>query len=156
MNEEQDCVAYAEYLHHEHGRLNRLLLEIGRDMAQFGLPDAQLRLRERLQTRIADLCDQLNAHFAEEERGGCLEEAVTRCPSLAAGIKHIMEEHPMLDQMLRRLLTQVSDPAATPADAQASWQDFYSKIQAHEAAETRILQMAFGGQSADYDIEGDE
>jgi hypothetical protein len=131
-------------------------LEIGHDIAQVGRPDAQPGLRERLETCVTDLCGQLTAHFAEEETGGCLEEAVTRCPSVAGDIKPIMEEHPLLDQLLRTLLAQISDPAATPADLQASWQAFYGKIHAHEAAETRILRMAFGAQSAEYDIEGDE
>jgi iron-sulfur cluster repair protein YtfE (RIC family) len=156
MNDPEECVAYAEHLHHEHSRLNRLLMEIGHEVAHLGRSDGDHGLRARLEIRIRDLCDQLHAHFAEEEEGGCLEEAVTCCPSLAADIKAIMEEHSMLDQLLCRLLARITDLAVTPTDIQASWQAFYDKIQAHEAAETRILQMAFGAQSADYDIEGDE
>lgn len=156
MNDPEECVAYAEHLHHEHGRLNRLLLEIGHDVVTLGRPDAEQSLRERLKTRITDLCDQLKAHFAEEEAGGCLEEAVTRCPSLAGDTKKIFEEHHLLDQLLCKLLPQVSDPAAKPSDVQTSWQVFYSKIRAHEAAETRLLRMAFGAESAEYDAEDDE
>jgi hemerythrin HHE cation binding domain-containing protein len=156
MNEPEECAAYAEHLHHEHSRLNRLLLEIGHEIDQFGRPNAATGLLKRLEERITDLSSQLKAHFAEEEDGGCLEEAVTRCPSLAAEVRTTLEEHLVLDRLLYTLLAQLSDPAVTPTDLQKSWHLFYAKIQAHEAAETKILQMAFGAQSADYDIEGDE
>lgn len=156
MNDPEECVAYAEHLHHEHSRLNRLLLEIGHEVKQLGRPDAEQGLQRRLETRITDLCDQLKTHFAEEEAGGCLEEAVTRCPSLSSDTKTIFEEHHLLDQLLCRLLSQVSDPGAKPADIQSSWQAFATKIRAHEAAETRLLRMAFGAESAEYDTEDDE
>ena len=155
MNDPEECFAYVEHLHHEHGRLNRLLLDIGHEIAQLGRPDTDRGLRERLESRITDLCDQLNAHFAEEEDGGCLEEAGTRCPSLAADIKTIFEEHRVLDRLLCRLLAHASDVASTPAEIQTSWQEFYTKIQSHEAAETKVLQMAFGGDAADLDVEGE-
>ena len=156
MTDPEECAAYAEHLHHEHSRLNRLLLEIGHEMARLGRPDAEQGLPERLKTRLTDLSGQLKAHFAEEEEGGCLEEAVTRSPSLAADVKTVLEEHQVLARLLHTLLAQVSDPAAQPADLSATWQTFYTKIQAHEAAETRLLQMAFGSETADLDVEGDE
>jgi iron-sulfur cluster repair protein YtfE (RIC family) len=155
METGDECVAFAEHLHHEHHRLNRLLLEIGHEVAQFTGPETDHRLLEQLENRITDLSDQLKAHFAEEEAGGCLEEAVSRCPSLAGETETILKEHKQLDQLLCHVLSQVSDPA-TPADVQASWQAFYNKIRAHEAAETRLLRMAFGHESAESDVEEDE
>ena len=155
MEGDDECVAYAEHLHHEHHRLNGLLLEIGHEVAQLASPEANLASFQRLETRITDLWDQLKAHFAEEETGGCLEEAVSRCPSLAGATETVLKEHQQLAQLLGRILSQVSDPA-TPAEVQASWQAFYNKIRAHEAAETRLLRMAFGHESAEYDTEDDE
>lgn len=156
MSDPEDCVAFAEHLYHEHHRLNRLLLEISHDVVKLGQPEAQQSLRMHLDARITDLRDQLKSHFAEEEAGGCLEEAVTRCPSLARDTNTIFQEHHLLDQLLCRLQSQVSDSAAMPTDIQASWQAFYNKIRAHEAAETRLLRTAFGHESAEYDAEGDE
>src|SRR5690349_18183017 len=155
MNEPDECVAYAEHLHHEHSRLNRLLLGIGEEISRLGLPDTDRSLRAQIETRLTDLRDQLKTHFAEEEDGGCLEEAVTRCPSLATDAKAIFEEHAVLDRLLCAVLVQVSDPAATTVEMQGSWKKFYKKIQAHEAAETRLLQMAFGAETADHDVEGE-
>ena len=58
--------------------------------------------------------------------------------------------------MLARLIAQTTDPAVKPTELQQAWQSFYSKIQIHEAVETRLLQMAFGEHAADYDVEEPE
>lgn len=156
MNDPEECFAYAKHLQHEHHRLNQLLAEIGHDMVQPGGPEQGQAPIARLGKRIADLRQQLQAHFSEEESGGCLEEAVTRCPSLAANTKTILEEHPHLDHMIGQLVAQTSDPASNAAEVQRNWQAFSKKFHAHEAAETRLLQMAFGGDAADLDVEGGE
>jgi len=156
MNDPEECFAYAEHLNHEHRRLNQLLAAIGHDVVQLGGQEKGQSQIARLRKRIADLRQQLQAHFAEEESGGCLEEAVTRCPSLAVDTKAILEEHPQLDQMLGQLAAQTGDPAAKAAELQRNWQAFSKKFHAHEAAETRLLQMAFGGDAADLDVEGEE
>ena len=153
MNEPDECIAYAEHLHHEHRRLNRLLLEIGREFSLLDSPSRPPGLLTRLGKRIVDLRKQLQAHYAEEEAGGCLEEAVARCPSLALDTKVIVKEHPLLDRMLDDLLAQIRELTAEAGELQQAWRDFYTKIQLHEAAETRLLQTAFGAESADYDVE---
>lgn len=153
MNEPDECIAYAEHMHHEHRRLNRLLLEIGRDFGRLDSPLRPPELLTHLSERIADLRQQLQAHYAEEEAGGCLEEAVTRCPSLACDCQAIVAEHPLLDRMLGDLLAKTRDATARPAEQQQAWRDFYTKIQLHDAAETRLLQTAFGAEAADHDVE---
>ena len=115
MEADDECAAYAGHLHHEHHRLNRLLLEIGHEVGQLAGAQADRRVVQRLETRITDLLSQLKTHFAEEESGGCLEEAVSRCPSLAGETETILKEHQQLDQLLCRVLSQISD-SATPAD----------------------------------------
>jgi hypothetical protein len=155
MNDPDECFAYAEHLNHEHGRLNRLLLEIGHEMAQLGRPDQPQELVAHLGVRIANLCTQLQAHYAEEEAGACLQEAVTRCPSLAMNARTILGEHPELVRMLEHIAAQTSATATKPSEIQQAWQMFSKKFHAHEAAETRLLQMAFGAEAADLDVEGD-
>ena len=156
MSDADDCYAYVEHLQHEHGRLHRLLLEIGHEVAALrgvGQPaDAVVRLAERL----TDLRQQLQTHFAEEEAGGCLEEAVVRCPSLSEDCKTILAEHPVLDRMLEQLLVQTRNRAVSGADVQRDYRAFGEKLHAHEAAENRLLQMAFGAEATDYDVEGDD
>jgi hemerythrin len=155
MNDPEECFAYAEHLHHEHRRLNQLLRDINHEVAQLGqaVPDARTA---QLAKRIDDFRWQLQKHFAEEESGGCLKEAVTRCPSLGTDAKAILEEHPQLDRMLEQIEAQASDPGTKPSEIQQKWETFSKKVHAHEAAETRLLQMAFGAEAADLDVEGDE
>jgi hypothetical protein len=154
MEGAEDCRAYVEHLHHEHARLNQLLLSIGHEVKDLSRATESADALTPLGQRFADLHRQLQSHFAEEETGGCLEEAVTRCPSLGDDCKKIVAEHAVLDGTLKELVNEARDPAAVPADLQQKYQAFADRILAHEAAENRILQMAFGADAADYDVEG--
>jgi len=154
INEAEGCHAYVEHLQHEHGRLNQLLLAIGHEVAELSKAGQPEDAIAHLAQRLADLRQQLQAHFAEEETGGCLEEAVTRCPSLSGDSKTIVAEHPLLDHMLEQLVAQTRNPAVRPADVQRDYGAFAEKLHTHEAAESRLLQMAFGAEAADYDVEG--
>jgi hypothetical protein len=145
-----------EHLHHEHHRLNQLLLEIGHEVAALSQPGRPEGPLAQLSQRLTDLRQELLAHYAEEETGGCLEEAVVRCPSLAGECKEVLAEHAVLDRMLDQLVTQSRNPAAVSADFAKNYRAFAEKLHAHEAAETRILQMAFGAEAADYDVESED
>jgi hypothetical protein len=148
--------AYIVHLFHVHDRLDHLLREIGKEVAnlnQAGQPEDSFA---QVGQRLADLRQQLQAHFAEEEAGGCLEEAVSRCPRLGVDSNAILAEHPLLDQMLEQLLVQTRNSTAPPADVQKDFQVFAERLRAHESAENRLLQMAFGAETADYDVENAE
>ena len=154
MNEAEGGHAYVDHLLHEHGRLNQRLLEIGHEVAKLSDAGHPTDSLAHLAQRLADLRQELQTHFAEEEAGGCLEEAVNRCPSLGVDCKAIVAEHPLLDRMLEQLLVQTHNLAVTPADVQREYRAFAEKLHAHEAAENRLLQTAFGAEAADYDAEG--
>jgi hypothetical protein len=153
MNESEGCHALVEHLHHEHDRLNQVLLKIGHEVAALSQPGRPGGLLAQLSQELAALRMELQAHFAEEETGGCLEEAVVRCPSLAGERKEVLAEHAVLDRMLDQLVAQTRNPAAASADVAKNYRAFAEKLQSHEAAETRMLQMAFGAEAADYDVE---
>jgi hypothetical protein len=155
MNE-SEIRTYVEHLRREHSHFDTMLLKIGHEVAalsHIGQPRGALT---RLTQQLAELRQQLQLHFSEEETGGCLEEAVVHCPSLGDEGKTIVAEHPVLDRMLEQLVRQTHDPAASPADVQRSYQAFAEKLRAHEAAENRLLQLAFGAEAADYDTGGVE
>jgi Hemerythrin HHE cation binding domain len=156
MNEAEDCRAYAEHLQHEHSRLNQLLIKTGHEVKKLGQTSQPGEAIDNLAQRFADLRHQLQTHFTEEETGGCLEEAVTRCPSLSEDSKLIVAEHPILDRMLEQLLEQTRNRAVSGPDVERDYQAFAKKLHAHEAAENRLLQMAFGAEATDYDVEGDD
>ena len=154
MNEAEGCHAYVEHLQHEHSRLNHLILEIDHEVAALSQAGQLAGAIAHLAQRLVDLRQQLKAHYAEEESGGCLEEAVTRCPSLSGDTRAIVAEHPVLDQMLAQLVAQTRKPSMSTAELERDFRTFAEKLHAHEAAENRLLQMAFGTEAADYDVEG--
>jgi hemerythrin len=138
MRDYAECQAYMTHLRHEHQRLNRALREVDLRLDACRLPQdtgeilRQLRL---LRQAIAD-------HFHEEEVGGCLEEAISYCPSKSREMNTLERQHTRLLQMLDMLIDQVSHGEA---DGFAEkFRRFLQRMRAHEATENRVLQEAFG------------
>jgi hypothetical protein len=93
------------------------------------------------------LYDELKQHFAEEDAGGCLEEAVCHCPRLAAEAKRIEAEHPAILAEVNGLIEQGTNLPANNQNQFAIQQAFYrlyQRIRVHEAAENHLLAQGFG------------
>jgi hypothetical protein len=91
--------------------------------------------------------EELVHHFRDEEEGGCLEEAVARCPELAPHVRLIEEEHPRLLDRLDEVIRHAEQAAehldvAGPMLAQ-EFRTLVRDLRAHEAQENRILQQGF-------------
>jgi len=150
------CGAYVEHLQAEHHRLNCALLEIRH---QFGELNRSMQPQAALAgiiERLEDLLKKLRSHFAEEEAGGCLEEAVARCPSLGPQSRDLMGEHPQLARALEQLLEGMKSRAANEDAWQQQFEAFATDLKTHECAENRLLQVGLGGGATDYDVEGNE
>lgn len=143
MNNLEPCRTYVDYLRAEHLRLQAEVRRI-KDLffERAGSPEqANKLLRE-----LSALGDDLRRHFSEEEDGGCLEEAVCRCPSLAREAGDIERQHEGLLQNLDSLVSRLqSAPAGAPsAETKQEFSRFAMELLAHEAAENGIMQRAFG------------
>jgi hypothetical protein len=91
--------------------------------------------------------DELEHHFAEEESGGCMEEAVARCPALSAEADRIEAEHPELLHDVDRLIAQAVDGSHTTEKRVAleeAFDELCRNIDAHEKAENVLLRQGFG------------
>lgn len=92
--------------------------------------------------------DALAAHFHAEETGGCLEEAVSRCPSLAPQAAQVLQEHRSLLEDLNRLIQRVETMHQPTAPAAHALSDelhaVLRRLYRHEQLENRIVQQAFG------------
>jgi hypothetical protein len=142
-----DYVAYATYLRSQHQRLHASL---GRIAQLWSLRTE----RSRPATLILQMIDgteelraELAHHFAEEECGGCLEEAVSRCPSLGPEAARLEGEHADLLRQLDHLLLQLRrlQPTEQPTgQMEGEFRRFAKQLEAHESAENRILQEGFG------------
>ena len=156
MNGANQCGTYLQHIQAEHHRLNRVLAEIGR---QFAIPSceasAQAMLRG-IREGLEGLLDELRRHFAEEEDGGCLDEAAAHCPSLGPRARDLVHEHPHLDRELEHLIAAMKTGEGDGKEWQYKFETFASDLRAHERAENQVLQTAFGGDAADHDVEGNE
>jgi len=146
-NDREDFLAYATQLRAEHRRLQDRLSRIEREWFprqgdRFSTVDLP-RMIEELET----LCAELTHHFDEEESGGCLEEAVSREPSLGPEATRLENEHPELLGKLNGLIEKLraaSRPDGSADNPEEDFQHFANQLRAHEAAENRVLAKGFG------------
>ncbi len=90
---------------------------------------------------------ELAHHFAQEEGGGCLEEAVSRCPSLSDEARRIEAEHPRLLEGIDRLIAQAQDADRSVQgriQVAREFDELCAQLDAHEGAENALLRKGFG------------
>lgn len=95
---------------------------------------------------VARLRDQVRRHFAQEELGGYLEEAIARLPTIAPQAQVLQRQHGRLLETADRLLKAAE--TAPSADGLLSqlktdFDSFADRLEAHENAENVLLQRAF-------------
>jgi uncharacterized protein YdcH (DUF465 family) len=103
--------------------------------------------RTRLLKMLKELLEQIERHFAEEEKGGVLEEAVCRLPRLCSQLAGVERRHQPLLEQLRALVGQAERCGTRPRDWDRladAFSRFAYALRAHEAAENRIADEAFG------------
>ncbi len=139
--------AYVTHLRAEHERLRECL----------DLIDHEWTPQSERPCKAGDLCQALCAlqslrtelvhHFQEEESGGCIEEAVSLQPSLSCEANQLEGEHPelleQLDLLIRRMSAH-SRAGESTDETKQQFRRFAEQLQAHEAAENRILERSFG------------
>ncbi|MBI2824727.1 MAG: hemerythrin domain-containing protein [Planctomycetia bacterium] len=110
-------------------------------------------LAEDIWVRLQKLERVLADHFAREEQGGFLEEALAHAPRFGPQAEHLLSEHVTLLACVRYLVREAELNRHTPS---AFWQVFADalagalrQLLAHEAQENALLQKAF---NADADI----
>jgi hypothetical protein len=138
MRDYSECQAYVEHLRSEHKQIHQALVAVERDLGAADPQCDSLRMRDSLQR----LNETLAEHFAEEEQGGCLEEAICYDPRLSPDVARIEKEHPDILKLLDRLIGRSAE-CHTP-DFHVSFRQFAQTLHAHESAENRILHTAFG------------
>ena len=98
------------------------------------------------------LREHLGDHFAQEELGGFLEEAMTRMPRLSAAVRSIVAQHPALlaelDGVIEQL-TIVKNSGKSAAEAQSwsgavhAFETFAAHMAAHERSENTVVQEGY-------------
>ena len=145
MRDDPECRCYVDHLIAEHRRLHALVRQTHAAMARSIGPDEQSFAEVR---RVLNrLRMELVHHFAEEEDGGCLEEAVSRCPRLAPEAHLIEADHGQILSALDRLVAQFQAEPPTPTRQLALQRDLGElcrHLREHEHAENQLLAQGFG------------
>jgi hypothetical protein len=129
----EKCQGYMKHMDQEHARLNQELRRL-HDEVQCAAPRASIL------TDLEMLRRDLAAHFQEEEGEGCLEEAVSRCPSLAHEVRAIEGEHRELLGQVDAMIASEKRPGGLSAEEVGR---FAAAIDRHEAAEDHVVQHGF-------------
>jgi hypothetical protein len=142
----EESRAYAEHLLSEHRRVHGLLNRIDQQWSlTSGAPRPRLVI-SNLREGFDELRRELVKHFAEEEEGGVLEEAVARCPGLGREEMRLEEEHSALLGELDRIITGMQtamEVGLIPRELNQTLRLFVQRLQSHEADENRLLERGF-------------
>jgi hemerythrin len=146
MREDQECRSYVDHLVAEHRRLHLLLKQTRGVMAHSAGPDESPSFAGAQQA-LTRLRDELQRHFAQEEGGGCMDEAVSRCPRLAGDEQQIEAEHPQILAELDQLIVQSQTLSPTPGHqllVQQAFERLCQRLCDHERDEDSLLAQGFG------------
>ena len=149
MNANQSHDAFIAHLRVEHRHLRELVRDVLQHLDRRSdvntIPASNV---QSLCTGLKSLREEVARHFRQEESGGCLEEAVSRCPSLADEAARLEKEHKELLSELDNLLAQTQRETTGEKDSvqdfESGFRQFVEQLENHEAQERRILQSAFG------------
>jgi hypothetical protein len=138
--------SFIENLLAEHRRVDAMLREAWSAIVQSRGPDVDAA-SEDVAVVLRRVREDLARHFAEEEAGGCLEEAVTKCPRFSCDEIRILAEHPELLDCLDSLIEQIATAFEETGSRHAfeiDFGDFCRRVHAHEAAENELIRQALG------------
>ena len=137
----------------EHRDLFHLMHSVQSRFATAGLPGSPSpEHRADVLESLHHLREHLGDHFAQEELGGFLEEAMTRMPRLSAAVRSIVAQHPSLLAELDRVIEQLTivERSGGGAAGAKSWpaalhafETFASHMAAHERSENTVVQEGY-------------
>lgn len=139
--------AFVDHMLAEHRRVDQLVRRALAAIPSWEETDQPQWLPLMMQG-LSAIRTELAHHFQGEEQGGCLEEAVARCPSLAAEVQCVEREHgellEHLDALIARCETTACPSAAKARAVDQELRHVVRELRLHEAHENRIMQRGFG------------
>lgn len=144
MSDQMDCRTYVDHVRLQHHQIHRLLDRLrsaiyGAEGCEIACEDARLLL--------GDLRDRLERHFAEEEGGGCVDEAVSLCPRLSKQAQDLDAQHPRLLAAIDRIRAKFEGCSRLGANrriVELELDEFTRDYAYFEESERSVLREGFG------------
>jgi hypothetical protein len=144
-NNDEIYSAYTTQLRHEHQRLYACLKRLEQYWQQRCLArGSRQQLREQVIAGLSELRAELAHHLAEEEAGGCVEEAVTHAPWLSHAATELEREDPQLLAQLDAFVERLQTASRWSKKTERQYRQLVDQICQHAAAESRIVEESFG------------
>ncbi|MGD9648040.1 MAG: hemerythrin domain-containing protein [Pirellulales bacterium] len=139
-----DEAAYVQQVKAEHYGLEQLLHQLEDAFAAARGNGWPTKAIPQLVKLLTDLREEIERHFAQEEVGGYMEEALSLAPRFSGQAQALLKQHGELSQAVRALLAKTRDPKLVDwSGLHAELQTLLKKLKAHEAGENRIVEAAF-------------
>jgi len=130
----------------EHRRLNDRISQLA-TMLSHWKQRKEADALDQVRTELNAIDDELTRHFEVEDLGGCLDDAVFRCPRLGAEAGRLKSEQTLILHSLHAVQRDLQARDAAQHIEQEIEQDLEHVcdwIHRHEADEDRLVSSAFG------------
>lgn len=140
---EQEYLAFAAAFQAQHREMRRLVRALRHALGNDGAWSREAA-RETLEALEA-LKEHLKEHFAQEEEGGYLEQALAVAPRYHDEANRLLAQHGLMSKQV----AHVVETARRAADDAEAWEPLIAEIREllkalveHETAENKIVQQA--------------
>lgn len=144
MSEHEDCRAYMDHLRLHHRHLQQVIERL-RSLV-FGASGCETAADEARQL-LGSLTEHFDHHVAQEAGGGCLEEAICRCPRLAEQAREVSAQYPRIKDRIARLASRFADNKQLGRMGRVAEEELAQlarELSKLESDERYILREAFG------------
>jgi len=136
-----------ELIDSEHAAIDRIVAEILDELDWLEKRRAKVGEPWDLPLIVGSLRDHLRRHFALEERGGPLDQALHDDPGVRAEVAELVEQHRGFTARLERLLVEMDGGFIPPRSVQTCFdlelRQIISDLREHEGTELLLFDRVF-------------
>lgn len=144
MFEHNDCRTYVDHVRLLFRHLHQMVEQLKGKVKD---ATGSIAACEDARHLIADIGDRFGAYVAEERGGGCIDEAVCRCPRLAPHEQEINRQYPQVEIVIETIQCMLAgcDVLGTSGrDVSKEVERLAAAISKLESDERYLLREAFG------------
>jgi hypothetical protein len=144
MFEHEDCRAYVDHVRLLFRHMHQMVEQLKAKLKEATGSVAACQDARHL---IADIADKFGAYVAEERGGGCIEEAICRCPRLAPNERQIRLQYSQIQESIERISRTLAGCDVLGTSGRAATEEterLAAAINQLESDERYLLREAFG------------